>query len=638
MPHCRGDADRPGTDARRVGALPDRGVPVDEFGGGRFDGGKYGGGFGGGKYGGSGSGVGEYDGGGSGDGKYGGGFDAAASMTTAASTAAAKSASAGSGAAAGSAPTTTVGLGRAGWAGAAGAVLISASSWWVGSVPYAWQTRPPRQLDWFPIGSIGPRIAFYAGLVLLTGAWIHVGRGLLRTPTPTPVRRLQRMALVWAGPMMVALPLASRDLWAYATQGRLIQRGFDPYTSAPVDMPGAFTQNVSPGWVHSPAPYGPFWLGLNHAIAAAYGEHVVVAVFLLRIPVLAGLLLLLVALPRLATRTGLRPDRAMWLTVTNPFTIELVLGAGHNDLLMAGLLTAGAALALRPGRAVPVAVAAAAVMALAAGVKSPAFVAVAFVVPLVLSRPDGGAARVGPRPIAVVTVSAVLGGLVTFAVFSVGTGFGLGWVHQVGSSARLVNWLSLPTVAAIASDAATGHLRGAGHLDDPMRHWRTAGLVLAAIATVGIWLRAVLVAAADRRRSSTTARADRSGAVIALLGAALLTVTLLGPAVQLWYLLWALPFLGRATAHHRPVVALVAIETAMVFTVDPHGLSFTMKPVVVLIIAVSAGLAWLALRDVDVRRSTATDDDPYRARAGVHTDSGGDLRGDQPAQPGKPFA
>lgn len=532
--------------------------------------------------------------------------------------------------------TTTARLGPAGWFGAGGAALISASSWWVGSVPHAWQTRSPHQLDWFAIGSIGPRIAFYAGLALMTAVWLRVGRGVL-SATTTSVRRLQRMALVWAAPIMVAVPLASRDLWAYAAQGRLIQRGFDPYTYAPIDVPGVFSENVSPGWVRSPAPYGPFWLGLDHAIAAAYGEHVVVAVFLLRLPVLAGLLLLLGAVPRLAGHAGLRPDRVLWLTVTNPFTIELVLGAGHNDLLMAGLMTAGAALALRTGPAVVVAVVAAAVMALAAGVKSPAFIGLAFVVPLVLSRPDDGSPRPGSRHVALVIVSALLGGVVTFAAVSVGTGFGLGWVHQVGTSAPLVNWLSLPTDAAIVSDALTGHLDGASHLDDPMRHWRTAGLALSVLVVATVWLRAVLVATGKRTPSAPTARPNRCRPVIARLGAALLALTLLGPAVQLWYLLWALPFLGSATLHRRAVIALVATQTAMVFTVDPHGLSFTMKPIVIAIIVLSAVVAWLTLRDVDLRASPAADDDPHRARAGVHADRGRDFRGDQAGKPRKPF-
>lgn len=537
-------------------------------------------------------------------------------------------------------------------------MLVSASSWWVGAVPYAWQTRPPTQLRWFAIGSIEPRIAFYAGLALMTGAWIATGRHVLAASTTTSVRRLQRTALAWAAPMMVAIPLASRDLWAYATQGRLVQRGFDPYAYAPIDMPGLFTDNVSPGWVYSHAPYGPFWLGLSHPIAAAYGEHVVVAVFLLRLPALAGLLLLLWAVPRLADRTGMRADRAVWLVTASPFTIELVLGAGHNDLLMAGLMTAAAVLALRPGPARAAVVPAAAVMALAAGVKSPAFVGLAFVVPLVLSRPrapsptgrdrPAGSISTGSIPpddnpsgtsisdIATVTIGAVLTGLATFAGVSVVTGFGLGWLDQVGSSAQLVNWLSLPTDAAIAADVLTGHLGGASHLDDPMRHWRTVGLLLAAVAVAAFWVRAVLVATGRRLRQRPwsqppTSQRYRPATVITLLGAALLTLTLLGPAVQLWYLLWTLPFVGGMTAHRRPVIALVAIMTAMVFTVDPHGISVTMKPVVLAIIAVSTVLAWLALRDIEVgtapaaQISPAADHDSDRAGAGVHADGRGHL-------------
>jgi alpha-1,6-mannosyltransferase len=520
-------------------------------------------------------------------------------------------------------PNRDAGLGRPGWVGAAGAVLIAASSWWVGAVPHAWQTHPPAQLSWFAIGSIEPRIAFYAGLILMTTAWISLGRHVLGTPTDTSARRLQRTALVWAAPMMVAIPLASRDLWAYATQGRLIQRGFDPYSYAPFDMPGVFSQNVSPGWVQSPAPYGPFWLGLNHAVAATYGEHVLVAVFLLRIPVLAGLLILLWTVPRLAQQAGLRADRALWLTAASPFTIELVLGAGHNDLLMAALMTAGATLALRAGPAVAVAVPAAALMALAAGVKSPAVIGLAFVVPLVLSR-RGDQPPSTLRPVVTVTVATLLSGVVTFAAVSLVTGFGLGWVHQVGSSAQLVNWLSLPTDVAIFSDIVTGHVDGASHLDDPMRHWRTAGLTLSAVLVAVIWLGAVLVAI-GRRPLKASSRVSRTAAVVTMLAAAMLTLTLLGPAVQLWYLLWALPFLIGATDHRRTIIALIAIQTAMVFTVDPHGLSVTMKPVVTVIIAVAVAVTWLALHETNDGASTSADDDSHGARAGVHADGGGHL-------------
>jgi hypothetical protein len=110
-----------------------------------------------------------------------------------------------------------------------------------------------------------------------------------------------------------------------------------------------------------------------------------------------------------------------------------------------------------------------------------------------------------------------------------------------------------------------------------------------------------------------------------MLAAAMLTLTLLGPAVQLWYLLWALPFLIGATDHRRTIIALIAIQTAMVFTVDPHGLSVTMKPVVTVIIAVAVAVTWLALHETNDGASTSADDDSHGARAGVHADGGGHL-------------
>ena len=73
------------------------------------------------------------------------------------------------------------------------------------------------------------------------------------------------------------------------------------------------------------------------------------------------------------------------------------------------------------------------------------------------------------------TAATLLSGVVTFAAVSVVTGFGLGWVHQVGSSARLVNWLSLPTDVAIFADVVTGtcgRRQSSGRSDAALAHGR----------------------------------------------------------------------------------------------------------------------------------------------------------------------
>ena len=518
--------------------------------------------------------------------------------------------------------------------GALGSVLIAASSWWVGAVPHAYQAHPPTVLDWFPIGGIVPRIAFYVGLTLLTGAWLAIGRAVVGIERSGLTVTLQRITLAWAAPMMFAVPLASRDLWAYAAQGHLISRGLDPYRFTPSDVPGIFADNVSPGWIHSTAPYGPLWLGLNHAIAELYGNHVFLAVFLLRIPVVVGLLLLLWAVPRMAARTGIRADRAIWLTALSPLTIELILGAGHNDLLMAGLLACGAAYALGDGSAARTLLPAAAAMALATAIKSPAAIGVAFVVPLWLGSRATRATRADLHRAATATAETLITAAITFAVVSLVTGFGLGWINQVGASAKTVNWLSLPTDAAILADAVTGHLHGSSHLDHPMQTWRAAGLVVAAALIAVSWLIAVSVALERPLPRLLKRLIPTPSTSISVLGLAMLTVIVLGPAVQLWYLIWALPFLTAMTSHRRRTIALVATAIAMVYTVDPHGLSFTMKPTVVPIIAASALAAWLVLRNVPFGRTTAPSrsndsaaghHDADGAGPGVHADGRGHL-------------
>jgi hypothetical protein len=58
----------------------------------------------------------------------------------------------------------------------------------------------------------------------------------------------------------------------------------------------------------------------------------------------------------------------------------------------------------------------------------------------------------------------------------------------------------------------------------------------------------------------------------------------------------------------------------MVFTVDPHGLSFTMKPEVLPIIALSALVGWWALRAPAFDDSAARHHDADCAGPGVHAD------------------
>jgi hypothetical protein len=54
-----------------------------------------------------------------------------------------------------------------------------------------------------------------------------------------------------------------------------------------------------------------------------------------------------VALPELTRRLGGRVPVALWVAVANPMMIIHMVGGGHNDLLVMGLLATGSLFALR---------------------------------------------------------------------------------------------------------------------------------------------------------------------------------------------------------------------------------------------------------------------------------------------------
>lgn len=481
--------------------------------------------------------------------------------------------------------------------GVAGAVAIGASSWWVAAVPVTFRQDRPGVVEWFPLGGAVPRVAYYAGLGALIFSWLMVGRRLLLGER-IPSAQIGRYAICCALPLLLALPFG-RDMWAYAAQGNLFHHGLDPYAHGPADLPGAYSDEVSLVWRRSTTPYGPLWMLLSRAAVPASGEHVLLTALLLRLPAFAGLLLWIRALPKLAANVGARADVALWLGAACPLTVVLGIGGGHNDLLMAGLMVAGVALASRGGP-LPELALAGAVVGLAVAVKSPAAVALAFTVPLWLH------ARHFPmtaRRVLVAGAVALSGALVAFAVITAVSGLGLGWTRQASTDVTVVSWLSLPTALAMLSKVVTGTLDGATAVDGTMRAIRAVGEAVAAATVAALWWMAF-------RR-----------APLAWLTIALAAVAVLVPAVQPWYFCWALAFAGLVVARRSALLALATLVVAAVVLVRPNGQGLEMKPAALPIIAGSLFVCWLALRAVP-GRSAPDDDRTEHARAEVRADDG----------------
>jgi alpha-1,6-mannosyltransferase len=99
-------------------------------------------------------------------------------------------------------------------------------------------------------------------------------------------------------------------------------------------------------WKDTPAPYGPLFLWLGQHITALTGDNITVGIFLHRMLALAGVAMIVWALPRLARRCGVSPIAALWLGAMNPLVILHLVGGIHNESLMLGMMLVGLELGL----------------------------------------------------------------------------------------------------------------------------------------------------------------------------------------------------------------------------------------------------------------------------------------------------
>src|SRR6202034_3212200 len=94
----------------------------------------------------------------------------------------------------------------------------------------------------------------YGGIVIVLGAWIAIC-GYVADHPGQPLRPLRLVAVVWVLPLLVAPPLFSRDVFAYAALGQLVARGVNPYLHSPASLHDpSFLRFVDPLWRHAHAP------------------------------------------------------------------------------------------------------------------------------------------------------------------------------------------------------------------------------------------------------------------------------------------------------------------------------------------------------------------------------------------------
>lgn len=435
------------------------------------------------------------------------------------------------------------------WGGAAAAVVLAVAAYLAGALPSG-DPAPTLRLEGLGSTStafqIGLALWFVATAAMCVIWWrgrrITVVAGINAQDSRHNrdlVGKTVGLAALAAFPLLLAPPLASRDVYAYACQGDLWLAGLDPYELGVADGGCPWTPSVPSLWWHTPAPYGPLAIVLSGA-AAGIGRllsgdtdtQLLIAVTVLRLIALGGVALVAWGMMRL------RPG-ALWAGLVTPLVAIHAVSGAHNDALVAGLVVAGLAFATSRRRADWLL--AGVLLAGAVAVKVTALAAVPFA--LLLVR--------GWRPRGLVAVT----GAATFAALSLASGLGLGWVKALTNTGDLQQWTSLPTGAGMAAGYVLRGLGLPGAMSASVTTARVLGLV--ALAAIGLY--------ALRRAWNAEERT-----VLAAAGWVLAAVALLGPVFYPWYALAPLAVLACAGAAWERTRA--AVTVALCFLVLPNGL------------------------------------------------------------------
>jgi alpha-1,6-mannosyltransferase len=439
--------------------------------------------------------------------------------------------------------------GRPALLGFLGAALITTGGLGAGSTKQHDPVLESLHLSWLRYGHglVLSSVLLWIGVALMLSAWLWLGRRVLAGDASEYT--MVASAAFWLAPLLLSVPLFSRDTYSYLAQGALLRDGFDPYAVGPIDNPNALLDNVSPIWTITTAPYGPAFIMIAKLITMLVGNHVIAGTMLLRLCMLPGFALLIWATPRIARHIGANVPIALWICALNPLVIIHLMGGVHNEMLMVGLMTAGIALTLNSRH-----VAGIALIAVGVAVKATAGLALPFMVWVWMRHL---CERRGYRPLrafAAAAGSSVLIFVAVFAVLSGVAGVGVGWLTALAGSVKIINWLSVPTAAANLIHAIGGLFFSVSFYA-VLQVTRAVGIAIVGLALPLLWWRF----RHDDRQALTG------------IAWAMLVVVLFAPAALPWYYSWPLAVLAPLAQSRRAVAAIAAFSTWIMVIFKPDG-------------------------------------------------------------------
>lgn len=454
--------------------------------------------------------------------------------------------------------------------GGLGAILLTVGGLGAGSTRMHDPLLESLHLSWlrFGHGLVLSSILLWGGVALMLIAWLWLGRRVIDR-TATEYTMIATTGF-WLTPLLLSVPVFSRDTYSYLAQGALLRDGFDPYAVGPVENVNPLLDDVSPIWTTTTAPYGPAFILIAKFVTMLVGNQAIAGTMLLRLCMLPGLALLIWAAPRVARRLGTSGAAALWICVLNPLVIIHLMGGVHNEMLMVGLMMAGIALSFQRHHMWGVGLIAAAV-----AVKATAGLALPFLVWVWMRDLRDRRGWSAARAFAVATAASVLIFVAVFAVLSGLAGVGLGWLTALAGSVKIINWLTLPTAAANVINAVGGVFLPVSFYA-VLDVTRIIGIAIIAVSLPVLWW-----------RFRHTDREALTGIALAML-----VVVLFVPAALPWYYTWPLAVIA-ALAQGRRAIAVIAGLSAWITVIwKPDGAHGMYSWTYVLLATACAGVAW----------------------------------------------
>lgn len=397
--------------------------------------------------------------------------------------------------------------------GFVGSMLMLVGSFGVGWLSLA--SRELRQVPviiWLrfePVGAVLSVILLALGGMLLVRSWLRLGQRL-QGWGPETRRTILAATLAWAAPMCFALPLFSRDVFAYIAQGQVMVAGLNPYEDGYSQISNYLQIGADDLWAQSPTPYGPIFLWMEEFVVRLTGGQPDLSILLFRLLALVGVALCVYYVPRLAELHGVNPNRALWLTVANPLFLTNFVASIHNDSLMVGFAVAGLYFAAR-GRYVTSIL----LITLSIGIKPITLIFLPFIGLMWAGR---GASWSRKFLCWALTAGLSLGILWVLGIIN---GFGFGWVGALSTPGSVWIWYApigfLGMIVALTGDALG------------FDGWRWADIVHRIGTVVSLVLVAWFIFKGDHAY------------LVRRLALALTAVVLLAPMIQAWYVVWLIP-------------------------------------------------------------------------------------------------